>query len=237
MEFIICEDNEEIQKIDRKIISQITMPFNFNYSVKTYNKYCKELSTLIKDSKKEKIYILDIEFPGKSGIDIAREIREKDWESKILIQTVHNELEMQVLKGKLLIFDFISKYDNFERNLKKSLEKVIEINNNKKNLIIKSDYQRNYINIDSIIYLSREKGKSKTQIVTINEEYFTNESLISIEKKIDSRFIRVHRSYILNKDYISKIDSKNNIIKLKNGDIINYLSRKGKKEIKTHANN
>ncbi len=236
MEFIICEDNEEIQKIDRKIISQITMPYNFNYEVKTYSKYCKELGSIIKDNKKEKIYILDIEFSGKSGIDIAREIRETDWESKIIIQTVHNELEMQVLKGKLLIFDFISKYDNFEKAMKKSLEKAIEINNSKRSIAIKSDYQTNYINISNIIYLARKKEDKKTWIITTNEEFFTNEALISIEKKLDSRFIRVHRSYIINKDYINKIDKKNSIIKLKNGKEINYISRKGKKEIKAYAN-
>lgn len=237
MEFIICEDNEEVQKIDRKIISQITMPYNFNYSVRTYNKYCSELKAIINDNIKEKVYILDIEFPGKSGIDISREIRDKDWDSKIVIQTVHNELEINVLKSKLLIFDFISKYDNFENNLKNTLKKLVEINNNKKGIKIKSEYQTNYIDIEKIIYISRIKENKKTKIVTADDYIFTNESLISIEKKIDSRFIRVHRSYILNKNYIVKIDKKRDKIELKNGEIINYISRKGKREIKKNASN
>lgn len=237
MEFIICEDNEDVQKIDRKIISQITMPYNFNYSVRTYSKYCSELKTLINNNIKEKIYILDIEFPGKSGIDISREIRDKDWDSKIVIQTVHNELEMNVLKSKLLIFDFISKYDNFESDLKSTLKKLIEINNNKKSIKIKSDYQTNYIDIEKIVCISRTKEEMKTKIITVDESVLTNESLISIEKKLDSRFVRVHRSYILNKNYIVKIDKKKNEIELKNGKIISYISRKGKKEIKKNASN
>ncbi|MNP38101.1 accessory protein regulator protein A [compost metagenome] len=39
-----------------------------------------------------------------------------------------------------------------------------------------------------------------------------------VEEKLDSRFYRCHKSYIVNKDNIEEIDVKKRIIYMKNGE-------------------
>ena len=86
--FIICEDNEYVRKLHESIISKVTMPYDFNYAVHSFERYNVKLKNLINSVGERKVYILDLELPNKSGIDITREIRKSDWESIIIILKV-----------------------------------------------------------------------------------------------------------------------------------------------------
>ena len=87
--FIVCDDNEFIRREIEKLIAKITMSYDFDYKVYTFSKYNKELNKIIKEDAELKIYILDIEMPGKTGPEIARKIRETDFNSIIMILTTH----------------------------------------------------------------------------------------------------------------------------------------------------
>ena len=53
-----------------------------------------------------RIYLLDIETPSASGIDIARKIRKHDIESMIIFITGHEELGDVVLKNNTMFLSF-----------------------------------------------------------------------------------------------------------------------------------
>ena len=64
-----------------------------------------------------KIYILDIEIPNsKSGLDVARKIRENDWESEIIFITSHDKMFETAYRNVYEIFDFIEKFHHLESN-------------------------------------------------------------------------------------------------------------------------
>ena len=74
-----------------------------------------------------KVYILDIEAPSGSGIDIARMIRQRDIDSVIIFLTSHDELGYTILKSQFMCLTFISKYDNYVGNLKSALKKAVKM--------------------------------------------------------------------------------------------------------------
>jgi len=65
------------------------------------------------------------------------------------------------------------------------------------------------------------------------EKYVEEFVLKDIEKKLDYRFYRCHRSYIINKDNISEIDLNNLIVHMKNGETcpISVRLKKGLKKL------
>ena len=70
-----------------------------------------------------------------------------------------------------------------------------------------------------IVYLESSEGKCT--IETVDRKYKVSETLIVLEKKLsNTKFLRVHRSYIVNIDYIVEIEpwfnSTYNLI-MKNG--------------------
>lgn len=230
--FIICEDNDYVRQMHEGIIFKVTMPYDFDYNVYSFDRYSIKLKNLINSSCDRKVYILDLELPNKSGIDIAREIRKIDWDSIIIILTSHDEQEMILLKQKLLIFDFISKFDDYEKRLSETLNMIIKKTSVNKTLSFKSNKTLNHIKFDNIFYIYKDYETNKVKIVTNDKTYLVRDSLINISKKLDSRFYQSHRACFINTDKIEKVDFKNSMIYFNNNTCTDYLSRNYKKELR-----
>ena len=78
--FITCDDNKEALDKTVNAIRKIMMPYNFDYKISKFSKYDEELEKLILSRDEQKVYILDVEMPGVSGLEIATKIRDNgDW--------------------------------------------------------------------------------------------------------------------------------------------------------------
>lgn len=232
VDFVICDDNSNVREINEAIISKIAMPYDFNYKVHSFESYNVGLKNVINTPSDLKIYILDLEMPGKNGIDIAREIRKVDWDSTIIILTSHDELELKLYKEKLLILDFISKFDNYEQKLKDSINMVLKRRDNRKSLNFKSNKELHHVKLDNIFYICKDSYSEKVIIKTTDNEYLVRDSLSNIVSSLNSSFIQTHRACYVNKDKIESVDFKNNIIYFDNDTSIDYLSRNYKKNLR-----
>ncbi len=235
LNFIVCEDDMAIKRKMVNLITKIMMPQEIDYVIHEFDDYNTKIKKIANDNTIKKIYILDIELPSKSGLDIARKIREKDWESIIIIVTAHYELGLEAVKNRLMLLDFISKFDNFEEKLRSALELSAKILENKKSLILESGSVLYRIEYDDIIYIVKETIERKSIIKTPYTEYKVSQNISSIMKKLDSRFFQSHRSCIVNRDYIKHIDFKDGKIVFKNDEYIYLLARGKKKGLKEHV--
>lgn len=123
--FIVCEDNKIILQKNIDIINKTMFKNNENYRIYQFTNNDKKLQELINDDIGLKIYILDIELENISGIDIARKIRSKDNKSIIIISTTYVEYLPFALKNKLMLFDFVSKFEDYEVNLSNVIKNAI----------------------------------------------------------------------------------------------------------------
>ena len=122
MYFIVVEDDPKTNTVIKEIIDTVMFKTNKDYKIRTYTKYCKELKEYIDDQALVKIFILDIELEGKiCGIDIAKLIRENDWDSEIIFVTSHDRMFETVYKTVYKVFDFIEKFNNLEKRLTKDI--------------------------------------------------------------------------------------------------------------------
>ncbi|MBQ9024724.1 MAG: response regulator [Bacilli bacterium] len=124
--FIVCEDNKIILQKNIDIINKTMFKNNINYRIYKFTNNEKQLQNLIKEDIGIKIYILDIELENISGIDIARNIRKTDNKSIIIISTTYVEYLPFALKNKLMLFDFVSKFEDYENNLSKVINNAIK---------------------------------------------------------------------------------------------------------------
>ena len=202
-----------------------------DYKIYSCIDYNRKFDSLVEMNLPSKIYLLDIETPTKSGIDVAREIRRKDIDSVIIFLTAHEELGNVVLKNDLLFLSFINKFDDFENRLNKSFEKSLDLLN-KKNTIRFADRNVLYtININDILYLTKDSFERKTIIKTDYTEFRVNNSLSEIVDMLDDRFIQTHRACYINDDRKVKIDRSSRMITFDNGETIDLLSDKYRKEL------
>lgn len=236
MEFVICDDEKLFRSNVRKIIDKMLINNDDYYEVTEFAKFDQSFQKKIKENK-SKIYILDIEIKDSiSGIDIARQIRKNDWESIIIFVTSHNELGYQALKAKIMLLDFISKYDDFENNLEITLKKAISLVNNRKTIKFDMDGVSYIIHLNDILYVEKDTVDRKCIIKTTYTEISVNKTLNYMLQVLDNRFYLSHRSCVVNTEKIRKVDWKNSTIYFDNGSSTTLLSRDKKKGLKNYVN-
>ena len=232
IKFVIVEDDENSLKEIRKIIDK--EKYKIDSEVKTYEfkGYNKQLASLISNPDEKTIYILDIELKNsKSGIEIASMIRENDWDSEIIFITNHDKMFETAHRNVYDVFDFIEKYHELETRLKKDIKKILGRTIDKKLFSYKGRNIDLQLYMNSINYVYRDKEDRKVVIVTDNTSYSINLGVKEILTMLDDRFKMVHRSCIVNTDKVATYDWNDSKIIMRNGDIVNYLSKKYRKGV------
>lgn len=237
LHFIVCDDNAVIRENINKVITKLMLPTDVEYRTLFFAQYDKQFAQVVNKKIGRKIYILDVEVGAHSGLDIARKIREKDWESIIIILTAHYELAYDAFKKRLLLMDFISKFDDYQQNLYDTLQLSLKVTDNKKNISFKIGSTIYKINYDDILCIIKDEASRNTIIRTYASDYSTSLSLNDLSGMLGSNFVRTHRACVINKDNVENIDFKKNTIIFKNGSTINLLSKNYKKEVKKYVFN
>lgn len=228
MIIVVVEDNSILREREIKAIRKALK--NYDYKIVEYSDFTKELKKLIQ-TPDFKIYVLDIELLNSSGIDIANYIRDFDDTSEIIMCSFHYELEYKVLKSKLKILDFVSKYDNAYVNLTNLILEVFN-KHSRKVLKITDKGVILFIVMKDILYISKEKNTRKCVIKTFNNEYIVNKNLEEIKQELNSDFIQVSRNCIVNQNNVEEYNFKDSKIKFKNGEEIDVVLKSFIEKIK-----
>lgn len=162
------------------------------------------LSTL--HSSQVDVLLLDIEMPGMTGIDLIKKLGN----NKPLIIFTTAKTDYAVEAFELNVVDYLVKPIALAR-LKQAIEKAQEtLDSNKQEVkveeqgfvFVKDNGILKRISIDDIIFL--EAMGDYVKVHTAQKFHVVHATLKSIEEKLpSSKFLRVHRSYIV---AINKID-------------------------------
>ncbi|MCM1370294.1 MAG: LytTR family DNA-binding domain-containing protein [Clostridium sp.] len=231
LDFIVCDDNEYIRKSVSDVINSYMMKNDQAYKIRTFSDYNEEFMELLSSNGNYRIYILDIEAPTKSGIDVARIIRKKDKESAIIFLTAHEECGYSVLKSCTNFLTFISKFDDYEKNLSQAIKEALNLLHIKKVLSFTEHSVTYNITVSNILYVTKDTLSRKSIIITDNNIHKTYMTITELLDKLSPVFMQTHRSCIVNKDRVEKIDKNKNLIIFDNGVEIDLLSDKYKKEL------
>ena len=156
------------------------------------------------------LMFVDIQMPDLTGIEFARILANPP---KLIFTTA---FEKYALEGfKLEAIGYLLKpfgYDEFFKAAQKA-QKLIHyeqqetIESNNAFLFLKSDYKIRRINFNDILYIEGLKDYVKVFLQHQDKPILSLHSLKSMESKLPAeKFMRVHRSFIVNLDKIDTID-------------------------------
>lgn len=197
MKILIVDDDKKFTNILEK---DITLFFE--------EKHDKAIITIINDGfnnlkiiNEYHIVFLDIDLITENGLTIAKQLRDAD--NNVMIVFVSS-------RSSLVFKSFVVKPFYFLRksNYKVDLMYFFEMLNNyfKKNTYISLDSRATkvHIPVDSIIYI--ESCQHQLSIHSKNEIFYDSSSLSSfLEKLSNDNFVQIHKSYIINLDYLKGI--------------------------------
>lgn len=196
--FIVCEDNKIILQKNVDIINKTMFENNIDYRVYPFSEYSESFKKIITTEIKNKIYILDIELDDVSGIDIARDIRSIDMESLIIISTTHTEYLPYTLKSKIMLFDYVSKFEDYEENLSSVIIRALNSYSLNNCINFKSNNQDIKVPLTDILFIKYNINKKCTVIKTVDGYYETNDSYELLINSLDDSFKEINRNYYKN---------------------------------------
>lgn len=233
---ILLLDDEELALSylnDTLEMLQETNLFLKGFSIHSASKQ-SEFYELLK-GKLPKIIFIDIQMPGKTGIEIAEDINK-------------NHVEYGY-KEKPPAIIFITAYEDygykaFQVNAVDYLLKPID--EDKLSNAIRKIHANNLCDANEHIFISFNGADLKiavkdvmffkadmkyVSVATEKKEYLINSSLTKIEESMPT-FIKVHRRYLVNPSFVQKVHKRENhwILILSNGDRI-PVSRRQQHEV------
>jgi Response regulator of the LytR/AlgR family len=225
IDVVICDDDSGSRKAVINIVKTFTKENKIDYNLYEYNDYNKDFMKMI-STKTKKIYILDIETPSQSGIDVARIIRKNDVYSVIIFVTGHEEFGKLVLKRNIMCLSFINKFENLREDLNEALTDAMYYLETNKVLRITDSGVTYNIRLNNIMYFTKDSLDRKVIIMSENSEYRLKLTLAEVKSLLGDRFIQTHRSCFVNENRIDSIDHKKKIITFDNGmttDLVSYM--------------
>ena len=214
MKIAICDDCKNDALTVRSIINDVTQKLEISVAIDLFLNPCKLICKMYEDRYVPDILILDIDMPDISGMELAGRIRENKLKTIIIFISAHDEFVFDTFK--LNAFRYIRKMklktdmgDAFEDAVK-----VVELNKDYP-VFFDTDNGKMKIMTSQIMYYEADLRKTAL--------YLNDGRKIILKKKISEmqeilnqkNFIVIHRSCIINSDYVKNIG--NCIIELDNG--------------------
>ena len=208
MRIAICDDNKDWLDIEEKYIDCI------KDSNLKYDKF--DSGEALVDTYREKgcVYdaiLLDMEMKQFDGINTANMIRSLDKHVLIIFVTSHKKYMQQSFE--CLPFRFLLKPVSFNEFKNIILKVINTIEENKQALVFTEGRDMIRLLYEEIIFI--QSIDHRICIKTIDKVYQTyNFSMSDIKDKLnDHRFVRVHKSYIINISHIQKVLNKSIIMR------------------------
>jgi len=179
-----------------------------------------EAMGVIRETKPDVVF-LDINMPNLTGMELARLIQDQSGPlPKIIFTTAYNHYAIEGYRVNAV--DYLLKPFSYEEFLRAST-KVLQLHEEANNthfqniaaddefIFLKVEYQWVRISLKDICYIESLKDYVKVHLEDSQKALLSLISLKALEEKLpSSKFMRVHRSFIVSLDKISAI-SKNSI--------------------------
>lgn len=226
MVIAICDDSRVDSKLSEALITEYFKKLKKQCTVKRYETGASLISDF-DDGVSFDIVFMDIYVGNESGMDIARQLRSLGYTNILIFSTITSEyaIESYSVNANGYILKPYGK-ERFERVLDRVLEKYI-------NDAMRVKVRNSYMNIpyERIIYI--ESCNNRCILHTAEEEYPLYMRLDDIEKSVcneEKRFLRCHRSFIVNMDHVSAVDEQ---FVLDNGESV-LIRSKSRAQVKKH---
>ncbi|MCL4159907.1 UNVERIFIED_CONTAM: hypothetical protein GTU68_064411 [Idotea baltica] len=164
------------------------------------------------------IIFLDIEMPGLSGFELLEQLNQLPL---VIFCTAFDQYALQAFEAHSIDYlvkpvrlerleKTVKKLSLFKGNLssQKLLEAIKEMSTEKEtkkmtSITVKKGEKLFFVKLEDTFYF--EADAKYISVYTNSENHLTELSLSQLETKLPNNFIRVHRSVIINKNYVAEV--------------------------------
>lgn len=208
MKIVVCDDSiEDLTEIERLLTKYKEINSNTNLEVEQFS-HAAKLYQKIQEKELADIYILDMIMSEKTGIDIGTLIRSSNRQSVIVYITSSDDFELEAYGVRAVRYllkpvseeQFFEALDYALSLTKLETEKIYPVKTKNGLVAIpysKIEYIENYSRVLNIFQTDGESVKS----IFIRKSF--DEEIREIAQ--DKRFMQVHKSFLINMNYVNKL--------------------------------
>lgn len=201
---VICDDIKEELDLISSYVSKIINNINIEFKISTFNDGEEFIEHVSCSKEMYDIVFLDIYMKFSNGINTAKKIREFDKECKIIFITSSKEHAIESYEVRALYY-ILKPIE--EDKLKDAIFIAIEdLNLNDKNIVIKNKRGSYKIIYKDILYAESSARVVIIHLVSGQTISFYSKLKDFIELIQDDRFIRCHKSFVVNIHHVIRIE-------------------------------
>ena len=192
----ICYDEKYMSDQIEKSVSDFFHGKNMEVVVSQFP--CGE--ELLRYDKPIDLLFLDIQMKETDGMTVARKLRKRGFRGYLIFVTVLQEMVFQSFEVQA--FDYLVKPIE-QRQFDKTMERLLESMQNagEANLLVRRGYESHIIALDDIVYCEIIDRKVYLHLISSKIiDYY--ERIENLESRLDDRFFRCHRSFLINLQYL-----------------------------------
>jgi len=210
---VIADDDEGMRLIERKMIERVD-----GFSLVGEAKDGNELLAMV-EALRPQIVFLDVEMPGKTGVECARVIQDMNPSIVMIFATAHDQYMGDAFE--VYAFDYLLKpfkVDRVMQTLERARDRISRVDEKplpelpqhapkaaNGRLMLRHKDGVSFVSMEDILLVQRE-DRATVLYTEGGGRYVTSESLGETEARLDPDvFFRCHKSYIINLNHISSV--------------------------------
>lgn len=210
---VIADDDAGMRLIERKMIEKVE-----GFALVGEAKDGDELLALVEKLRPQVVF-LDVEMPGKTGVECGKVIQDMDPSIVMIFATAHDQYMGDAFE--VYAFDYLLKpfkVDRVLKTLERARDRIGRVDETPLpeltrsapkaaagRLMLRHREGVSFINMDDMLLVQRE-DRATVIYTRGGGRYVTGESLAETEARLDPQvFFRCHKSYIINLNHISNI--------------------------------
>ena len=217
MRIAVCDDEKEIRDMFAEKIGKL-------YPKGDLSLYQSGEELLLSDQEPD-ILLLDIQMPGKNGMETAMEMRRKNKKMILIFVTALDDFVFQAFDAGAFHY-LVKPFD--DRKFAEVLQNAVNQYEDRKNLedagrkrempslIITAGGKHITVHLENIVYAEVFDRKIILHTMDADIEYYGK--MKELEEKAGDEFYRTHRSFVVNFGYIRKYDAE--VIYLEKGQAL-----------------
>ncbi len=222
---------------DEKLARDLLMEFLEPYPEIEVLAQCSKGSEAVDkiEELKPKLIFLDVQMPGMDGFDVLESLEHKPF---VIFTTAYDQYAIQAFDSNAI--DYLLKpldEERFRLAIKRATDRIKAEENNVDELLkslqsAEGDSNRysthlfvqkseKLLNLEVSDIMHLEASGDYTILTTKTDQFLSSSGIGKLEEKLDpEKFIRIHRSTIINLNYLKEIEKHFNgglIVKMENG--------------------
>ena len=233
----LCDDEETVRHQIQTALEWKIFIENYDMKVVCAASAARALLEAVEDNRRG-IYFLDVNLHDGmwDGFTLGQELRRRDPHGTLVYITSYGDLAWKTFQYHLEAFDYIVKEgEQTGPAVARCLEAVHarlldERRDPAEGFSLRTGDETRHVPLANILFFETAPKAHHVFLHTADSRLDFVGSLNELEKELDGRFVRVHRSFLAAWDKIETVDGKGNQVRV--GGRICLLSRTGKAELK-----